>query len=109
MTSLITDLTETVVFDLKVNSEAVVIVKFQSESCVICKKIEPFLLAVAKQFSGQVDLGDVDVEKNEKLASRYQVRGLPTLILFNRGQEISRRYGFQTGGMLRDWLRQDLP
>jgi thioredoxin 1 len=109
MTSLITDLTETVVFDLKVNSEAPVIVKFQSESCVICKKMEPFLLAVAKQFSGQVHLGDVDVEKNEKLVSRYQIRGLPTLILFNQGREISRRYGFQTGGMLRAWLGQDLP
>ena len=109
MTPRIPDLTETVVFDSRVNAEAAVIVKFQSESCVICKKIEPFLLAVVKQFSGQVDLGDVDVEKNEKLASRYQIRGLPTLVLFNRGQEISRRYGFQTGGMLRDWLRQDLP
>ena len=73
MTPRIPDLTETVVFDLRVNAEAPVIVKFQSESCVICKKIEPFLLAVAKQFSGQVGLGDVDVEKNEKLASRYQI------------------------------------
>ncbi len=109
MTSLITDLTETVVFDLKVNSEATVTVNFQTEFCDIGKKIEPFLLAVAKQCSGNVDLGDGDLEKNEKRTSRYQVRGLPTLILFNRGQEISRRYGFQTGGMLRDWLRQDLP
>lgn len=98
------DVTETVAFDAAIARDEPVIVKFQSEACVICRKVEPMLAATAKRFDGLLSVVDADAEKNPALAARFNIRGLPTLILFKDGGEIDRRSGFQTAGMLRDWV-----
>ena len=102
------DVTETAAFEVAIGSSKPVVVKFQSEACVICRKVEPMLAATAKRFEGALSVVDADAEKNPELASRYNVRGLPTLILFKAGEEIGRRTGFQTASMLRDWVTPHL-
>lgn len=98
------DVTITVAFEAAIGGDTPVIAKFQSEACVICRKIEPMLAATAKRFEGALAVVDVDAEKNPELAARFNIRGLPTLILFQDGGEIGRRTGFQTASMLRDWV-----
>ncbi len=98
------DATETAVFESAIGGGAPVIAKFQSEACVICRKVEPMLAAVEKRLDGQLTVIDVDAEKNPELAARYNIRGLPTLILFKDGGEIDRRAGFHTAAMLRRWV-----
>jgi thioredoxin-like negative regulator of GroEL len=98
------DVTETVAFEAVIGDGTPVIAKFQSEACVICRKIEPMLAATARRFDGALAVVDVDAEKNLELAARYNIRGLPTLILFQNGDEIGRRNGFQTASMLREWV-----
>lgn len=102
------DATETTTFEAAINAETAVIAKFQSEACVICRKVEPMLAATARRFDGKLCVVDVDAEKNPELATRFNIRGLPTLILFKGGGEIDRRNGFQSAGMLRDWLTPHL-
>lgn len=98
------DVTETAAFDAAIAGDIPVIVKFQSEACVICRKVEPMLAATAKRLDGALTVVDADAEKNPALAARFHIRGLPTLILFKGGDEIDRRSGFQTATMLRDWV-----
>lgn len=98
------DVTETTAFDAAIATGTPVMVKFQSEACVICRKVEPMLVATAERFDGKLSVVDADAEKNPALAARFNIRGLPTLILFKGGSEIDRRNGFQTASMLRDWV-----
>ena len=102
------DVTENAAFEAAIGRARPVIVKFQSEACVICRKVEPMLAATEKRFDGALSVVDADAEKNLELATRYNVRGLPTLILFKKGEEIDRRTGFQTASMLRDWVSPHL-
>jgi thioredoxin-like negative regulator of GroEL len=102
------DATETAAFDAAVSGDDMVIAKFQTKSCVICRRIEPGLKAVAERLADQVSVVDVDAEENAALAERYSVRGVPTLILFKGGNELGRCNGFQSVGMLREWLAPHL-
>ena len=102
------DATDTATFENVIAGEAPVIAKFQTEACVICRKLEPMLAAVAKPLDGELALVDVDAERNPGLAERFHVRGVPTLILFKDGGEVDRKIGFQTASALRAWLAPHL-
>lgn len=102
------DATDTAAFDRAIAGSDMVIAKFQTKSCVICRRIEPGLKAVAEGLKDQVGVVDVDAEENAELAQRHNVLGVPTLILFREGAELGRRNGFQSAGMLREWLAPHL-
>ncbi len=85
-----------------------VIAKFQTKACVVCRRIEPGLSGIAERMADKLRVVDVDAEENAALAERYNIRGVPTLILFKHGNEVTRCNGFQSAGMLRDWLAPHL-
>jgi thioredoxin-like negative regulator of GroEL len=106
--SVFADATSTPAFEAAIADGRAVIVKFQTEACVICRKLEPMLAAVAKPLDGALAIVDVDAERNPELANRFHVRGVPTLILFKAGGEVDRKIGFQTASALRAWLAPHL-
>ena len=69
-----------------------VLVDFWAEWCSPCLFIEPVLKQVLKQYEGKVLLAKLEVDEGEnmRLAGKYQVRGFPTIILFEEGQEVER-------------------
>jgi thioredoxin-like negative regulator of GroEL len=96
--------TEAIDFDALIAGEVPVIAKFQTEACVICRKLDPMLAAVAKRLDGKLGVVDVDAEHRPDLTKRFHIRGVPTLILFKAGREVERKAGFQTANALREWL-----
>lgn len=69
-----------------INQETPVLVDFYADWCGPCKMQAPILENVKKQISGKVKIIKVDVDKNQKAANTYQVKSIPTLILFQNGQ-----------------------
>ncbi len=63
-----------------------VLVDFWAEWCEPCKRIEPILHDLAEQYEGKLRIAKVNVEASPALASKFQVRGLPTFIIFKGGQ-----------------------
>ena len=98
------DVTQTQLFDEVIAGSLHTIVKFQSELCVICRKLDPMLDAVGKSFETSLLICEADVEENTELAERLNIRSLPTLIMFKNGAEKGRLQGFQTARMLRNWI-----
>jgi thioredoxin 1 len=74
-------------------SESPVLVDFWAEWCGPCRMMAPTIDAVANDYAGKVKVGKVDVDSNGDTAMRYNIRGIPTLLLFKGGRVVEQRVG----------------
>ena len=74
-------------FDQEVTKSAQpVLVDFWAEWCGPCKMIAPILDEIAKEKAGAVKVAKVNVDNNQSLSARYNIRAIPTLLFFKDGQ-----------------------
>ena len=76
-----------------INQPKPVLVDFFAEWCGPCKMMSPILKEVKDELGENVSIIKIDVDKNPSLASKYQVSGVPTLVLYNKGQQVWRQSG----------------
>ena len=91
-----------------INSEKPVLVDFFAEWCGPCKTMAPILSKVKTQIGDKASIIKVDVDKNPAAASTYQVRGVPTLILFKKGQIIWKESGVISEQQLASVIKQHI-
>jgi thioredoxin 1 len=80
-------------FDNLINSEKPVLIDFHATWCGPCKVLGPILKEVKDNLGDRISIIKIDIDKNQPLASKYQVRGVPTMILFQNGKQLWRQSG----------------
>lgn len=86
-------------------SKVPVLVEFSASWCVPSQQEKPLLEELAEKYSGRLKIGELNVDRNPRWASKYQVMGCPTIILLNSGKPVARRVGAQSKGQLLEMLQ----
>lgn len=95
-------------FNAIITDKKPVLVDFFATWCGPCKTMEPILKEVAGEMGDEIRIIKIDVDKNQELASKYQIRGVPTLILFQEGKLLWQQSGLPTKQSLMAVIKQHL-
>lgn len=72
-----------------------VLIDFWADWCTPCKMISPLVEQIADEYKGKVRVGKLDADANPDVLMRYNVMGIPTLMLFKGGEAVERITGYQ--------------
>jgi thioredoxin 1 len=80
--------------------DKLILVDFWAPWCAPCRMMGPILNDISGELTGNSKVGKVNVDEHQALAQKYKVRGIPTMILFKNGTEISRFVGVKSKDFL---------
>lgn len=85
-----------------------VLVDYWAEWCGPCKAIAPVLEEVAKEYSGKLKVAKVDVDSNTEVPKKFNIRGIPTLMLFKNGAVEATKVGAMSKSQLTAFLDSNI-
>lgn len=87
-----------------INSDEPVLVDFYADWCGPCKALAPVISELSAEVGDQAKVIKVDVDKNQKASAVYQIRSIPTLILFKKGKILWRHSGSASKAQLKSLI-----
>ncbi len=82
-------------FNEIIQRNALVLVDFSAAWCGPCQMLAPILQEVKAELGDKLSIIKIDVDKNQAVAAKFQVQGVPTLILYKNGTQVWRQSGLQ--------------
>ncbi len=85
-------------------SEVPVLVDYWAEWCGPCKMIAPLLEEMISEYEGKIKVVKVDVDSNKEAAAKYNIRGIPTLMVFKSGEPVATKVGALSKSQLNEFV-----
>ena len=85
-----------------------VLVDYWAEWCGPCKMIAPVLDEIADEYDGRLTVAKMDIDSNPATPRNYNIRGIPTLMIFNGGSPQATKVGAVTKGMLQSFVEENI-
>jgi len=85
-------------------SDGPVLVDFWAEWCGPCKQIGPALEELSGEYSGKITVAKLNIDDSPETPGRYGVRGIPTLMIFNKGELVSVEVGAKPKSAIAAWI-----
>jgi thioredoxin 2 len=95
-------------FEAEITASVPVLVDFWAPWCGPCRMVSPAVEAQARERLGELKVVKLDVDGAPEISNRYQVQGIPLLVLIRDGLEVDRMVGAVPAPQLRDWLDRNL-
>ncbi len=89
-----------------INSDKPVLIDFSAEWCQPCRMMPPILKEVKNNLGDKIRILKIDVDKNPAIAQKYQIRSVPTLMIFKNGQVLFNQPGVVPANQLTEVVKQ---
>ncbi len=89
------------------NDDKYVVVDFWAEWCGPCKAIGPALEEIADELADKVKIAKINIDENPETPQKYNVRGIPTLLLFKGGEVVAEKIGALPKSKLIEWIEEN--
>jgi thioredoxin 1 len=84
------------------------LVDFWAEWCLPCKQIGPILEEISNEMSNEIDIAKHNIDENPNQPTKYGVRGIPTMLLFNGGELKATKVGATTKSNIVSWIKENI-
>ena len=108
MSEVILKITDADFENLVIKSEIPILVDYWAEWCGPCKMIAPILEDIASEMSGKVLIGKLNVDENSQTPPKYGIRGIPTLMLFKKGEPVGTQVGAISKNDLKKFIEDNI-
>ena len=85
-----------------------VLVDYWAEWCGPCKMIAPLIHELADEYAGRLTVAKMDIDSNRQTPMNYNIRGIPTIMIFNDGQVQATKVGAVSKGMLTAFVEENI-
>ena len=88
--------------------DGIVLVDFWAPWCGPCKMLSPVIDELAEDMNGKIKVLKCNVDDNQQTPSKFNIMGVPTLILFKNGEMVAQRSGMAPKKIIQDWITSNI-